>query len=202
MSYWVAGTAGVMATTSLVSGIMGGKAAAKEADRRREAEMKAAKMKFAAEQSSINIMKEAGREASLNAVSEVARAGGAQKQKIKDEVQKATSTSLANSEGVTSGRSKGRDMVSLKIKGNKVVEASKQEEANMISKITEAQDKQTNDLNNKLFGAHQQLTNVLSTPGAIYQQNVAGLVGGTINAGFSGAQLGMGLKKEFGTKGG
>ena len=198
MSIWIAGTSAVMGGSNLVSGIMGGKAAAKEADRRRDAEMKAAKMKYKSMESSVNIMKAAGEEAATNAAGEALRAGGAANQDVRDKVQEATSTSLSKSEGLTSGRSAGRDMVSLKIKGNKVLQDTKQETQNMISEITMLQDKQTNDLNNQLLAAHQDMTNVLTTPGATYQQNVAGLVSSTIGATANGAMLGSGLKKEFG----
>jgi hypothetical protein len=185
--------AGVMGGLSLVSGIFGAKAAAREADRRRAAEMGAAQQKYSAVESAVNLMKAAGREAAYNASLEVLRAEGVQSRDIKDEIQRTTSTVQSKSEGLTSGRSKGREMLEVQIKGRQAIEKSKQQGADMISNITKAQDKQANDLNNKLLSAHQELTSVLSTPGQIYQQNVASLVGSTISSGIQGAALGANI---------
>jgi hypothetical protein len=197
MSYWVAGSAAVMATSSLVSGVLGSKAAAKEADRRRKAEMDAAEAKYSAIESSVNLMKAAGREAAYNASLEVLRAEGVQERELKGDIRETTSTLQSKSEGLTSGRSKGRQMLEVKIKGSQAIERSEQQGADMISQITKAQDKQSNDLNNQLLSAHQELTSVLSTPGEIYHQDVAGLVGNTINAGIKGAMIGSSLAKAM-----
>jgi hypothetical protein len=190
--------AGIMGGLSLLSGIGSAKAAAKEADRRRKAEMVSAQQKYAATEASVNLMKAAGREAAYNASLEVLRAEGVQSRDIEDEIQRTTSTVQAQSEGLTSGRSKGREMLEVQIKGRQALEKSEQQGADMISKITTAQDKQSNDLNNKLLSAHQELTSVLSTPGQIYQQNVAGLIGSTISSGIQGAALGASLGGSLG----
>jgi hypothetical protein len=187
-----------MAGSSQVSGILGGKAAAKEADRRRKAEMAAAEAQYSAVESSVNLMKAAGREAAYNASLEVLRAEGVQSREIEGDIQEATSTLQSRSEGLTSGRSKGRQMLEVKIKGRQAIERSEQQGADMISQINKAQDKQSNDLNNQLLSAHQELTSVLSTPGEIYHQNVAGLVGNTVSSAIKGGMLGYAISGAAG----
>jgi len=173
---------------------MGGQAAAKEANRRRAAEMKAAKQQFSATQDSVNLMKLAGRESLFNASEEVLRAGAESSREVRSQIQVAVSQSLASSEGITSGRSKGRQMMVLAQKGAEAVHDSKTEASNVLGQMVDAQDKQTNDLNNRLLSAHQELTAVLSTPGQVYQQNVAALV----SSGISGAAQGFSLGKSIG----
>jgi predicted ATP-binding protein involved in virulence len=188
-------TAGLIigAGASLWSGIAGAKAAAKEADRRREAEMDAAKMQYAATEHSVNLMKAANQEALNNYYEDVLRASAAQTREVKQEIQKAGSTLQAQSEGVTSGRSKGREMISLAVKGAEAMQESKQQGADLISQAALEKDRQQNELNNKLFSAHQEMASVLSTPGQIYRQNRAQLIGNTISAGAQGAALGARL---------
>ena len=77
--------------------------------------------------------------------------------------------------------------------GAKALHDSKSQTAGSINKMVEMQDKQTNDLNNKLLSAHQELTAVLSTPSAVYNQDLASLVGGTATAGFQGYSIGKQL---------
>ncbi len=189
MSYLAVGVASV----SVISSVMGQSAAAKQADRARTAEMSGARMNFASTENSVNIMKAANRESTIGALGEVARVGAEQNRRVKAEITTVTSTAVASSEGLTSGRSKGRQMVALQVKGNQAVQDSKSETSSMMNQIVEAQDKATNDLNNKLFTAHQQMATVLSTPGATYQGNV----GETISAGIGGAAAGASLVSAF-----
>ncbi len=53
--------------------------------------------------------------------------------------------------------------------------------------MVESKDKMTNDLNANLISAHAEMAGVLSTPGQIFEQNVAQLVSGTVTAGLQGA---------------
>ena len=179
-----------MAGLSLASGIMGAKGAAKEADRKRKAEMQSAKLKYGMKEANTNLQKQVLNEKTLNAQKEVLRAGAEQNRDVKKEVDKATSTLQASSEGLTSGRSGGRAMMNLQMKGAQAVHDSKTQASNQISAMVDQKDKMTNDLNSKLLGAHQELSGVLSTPGQIYQQNVAALVADTAKAGMSGASMG------------
>ena len=196
MSAWIAG--GVMVVGSLASGIMGAKAAAKEANRKRAAEMSSAKYKYSMIEANTNLQKQVLNEQTKNAQIEVLRAGAEQNRDVKKEVDKATSTLQASSEGLTSGRSGGRAMMNLQMKGAQAVHDSKTQASNQISAMVDQKDKMTNDLNSKLLGAHQELSGVLSTPSQIYQQNVAALVADTAKAGMSGAMMGSSLSAAGG----
>ena len=182
------------AVISLVSNISAQRAAAKAADRARLAEAKGAMMQYATAENAANIMKRANLEASYNATYEVMRAGAAQNQDVRDAVQKAESSVLASKEGLTSGRSQGRQMVSLQVKGNEALQKSKSQAATMISQITDAQDKATNDLNNKLFANYNSMVTTLLNPGAVYQGSNMAIV----SAGVSGAAQGASLGKALG----
>ena len=196
---WIA--AGVGATTaglSLWSGIAGAKGAAKEADRKRKAEMRAAHSKYSMKEANVNLQKAVLREETTNAQAEVLRAGAEQNREVKKEVDKATSTLQADSEGLTSGRSGARHMMQLQMKGAQAVHDSNTMASNQISAMVENKDKMTNELNASLMSAHSELSGVLSTPGQIYQQNVAALVAGTVTAGAQGAMMGASIGKSAG----
>jgi len=196
--WMMAGGAAIGAGASLWSGIEGAKSAAKEADRKRKAEMQGAILSYSAQQESTNMQKAVIREETANAQVEVLRAGAEQNRDVKKEVDKATSTLQASSEGLTSGRSGGRAMMNLQMKGAQAVQDSKTQASNQISAMVDQKDKMTNDLNSKLLGAHQELSGVLSTPSQIYQQNVAALVADTAKAGMSGAMMGSSLSAAGG----
>ncbi len=196
---WIAvGVAGTSAALSLASGIMGAKGAAKEADRKRQAEMDAAKYKYSAKESATNLQKAVLNEQTRNAQIEVLRAGAEQNREVKKEVDKATSTLQADSEGLTSGRSGARHMMQLQMKGAQAVHDSNTMASNQISAMVENKDKMTNELNASLMSAHSELSGVLSTPGQIYQQNVAALVSGTVNSGVQGASAGVSMGSALG----
>jgi len=189
MSFIAVGVAAV----SIISSVKGQEAEAQQADNMRVLEMAGAKVGFASTENSINIMKSANRENTQNAIGEVLRAGAEKDRRVKEELTVVTSKVQASSEGLTSGRSKGRQMVALQVKGNQAVQDSRSETSNMINQITDAQDKATNDLNNKLFSAHQQMATVLSTPGASYRGNQ----GEIVSAGISGASAGVSLSSSL-----
>ncbi len=181
---------GVMAVVSIASNISAQRAAAKAADKRREAEARGAMMQYATAENAANIMKRANLEASYNATYEVMRAGAAQNQDVRDAVQKAESSVLASKEGLTSGRSQGRQMVSLQVKGNEALQKSKSQASTMISQITDAQDKATNDLNNKLFANYSSLVATLTNPGAVYQGSNMSIVASGVTGAAQGASMG------------
>ena len=183
-----------MAAVSVVSSISSQQANASAADKARAAEMAGASLQYASSENATNIMKAANMEATNNAIQEALRVGAANNQDVRDEVTKATSSMSASNEGLTSGRSQGRQMVSLQIKGNKALNDSKSKTSNMINQLTEAQDKATNDLNNKLFNDYQQMATVLTTPGAVYQ----GSAMETVAAGVGGAAQGYSIGNSAG----
>lgn len=182
-----------MVGTSVVSSIFGQRSAAREADRRREAEMLGATMQYAMSEASVNLMKGANREAAGNAIGEMLRAGAAQSNQVKGQIEQATSTLQASNEGITSGRSKGRQMVALQVQGTKAVLESKSKVATSIAQITDQMDKATNELNNKLFSDYNQMAAVLTTPGAIYQGNPMEI----LQSGISGLQTSASLSKNM-----
>jgi len=158
----------------------------------RIAEMLGAKSKYAATESSINLMKANAREVTANAIQETLRAGAAQNQKVRDEVQKVSSSVSAKSEGLTSGRSQGRQMIEVAVTGNKVLNESKSETASMINNLTDAQDSRTNELNNSLLSSWQEMATILSTPSNAYEgdkfkMGMAGLQGAAQGASFGSA---------------
>ena len=182
------------AAVGVASSIMGGKAAAKQADAKRAAEMAGAKLDYASTESSVNLMKAVNREASFNLAGEALRVGAANNQDVRDEIQKAESTLMAQSEGLTSGRSRGRQMISLQMKGNDALQDSKTQTGTVLNKITEEMDSKTNALNNKLLSAHQQMATILSTPSAVYKQNPMEVVQAGISGAQQGASIGSSMK--------
>jgi len=162
--------------------------------KKQEAAIKArrlgAKMQFSAVEDSTNIMKATTREQTVNAVGETLRAGYNNSTKTKQAVDKAVGTSIAKQEGLTSGRSQGRAMVSLYVQGSKAVQESDAQTKMSINKLVDQQDKISNDLNNKLLQAHQELAAVLSDEGPKIDGTVA-----IIGAGISGATSFAGMAK-------
>ena len=192
MSMMYAAAAG--AAVGMASSIMGGKAAAKQADRMRAAEMVGAKLDYASTESSVNLMKAINREKTQNLVQEALRSGAAKDNNVRDEITRATSTLASQSEGLTSGRSKGRQMIEMQVKGNQALLESKSSTASMVNNITDKMDETTNQLNNKLINAHQEMATILSTPSAIYKQNPMEVVQAGISGAQQGASLGSSMK--------
>ena len=190
---WAAAVAGI----SMASAIQGQRAAAKEADRKREAEILSAQLQYSATESSVNLMKASSREQTANAIQEALRVGADNDREVNSQIQQAASTVMAQSEGLTSGRSRGRQMISLYMKGNDALQNSKSQTTSVINQMVDKQDQQTNDLNNKLLSAHQQMAAVLTTPGNIYRgSNMA-----ILQAGVQGAATGASLGSSFGSLG-
>lgn len=158
-----------------------------------EAQRKAAKYKYTAVQDSVNIMKGATRESSANAVQEALRAGAAKDTKVQEAITTAASTSLSQSEGLTSGRSKGRQMLSLYIKGNKALQESQTVTTSVINQITDANDAKTNELNNSLLNAHQEMSAIL-TAASPYINNTGQILGATFSGMASGISMGSAFK--------
>ncbi len=179
---------------SMASSFMASRAAKKAADKARKAEMQGAKMQYAYSKNATYIMKAANREATANAVQESLRAGAENNREVKEDIQTASSKMLASSEGLTSGRSQGRQMIALQIEGNKFIQESQNETTSMINKLVDNKDKANNDLNMKLLLDYQQMATVLTTPGAVYQSNPMDI----LNAGISGAASGASLANALG----
>ena len=175
-----------------VSSILSADAQAEQMRQQIEANRKGAKFKYTAVEDSVNIMKGATREASLNAVQEALRAGAAQDTKVQEAITKTASTTLAQSEGLTSGRSKGREMLTLYIKGNKALQETKSITTSMVNQITDANDAKTNELNNSLINAHQEMAAVL-TAATPYVNATGQIISGTLGGAAAGASLGASL---------
>ena len=169
------------------------KAAAAEADRRRAAEILGAKRLYSATEDSTNIMKGVAREQAANAINEALRAGMANDNQVKKEIDVVASKQLASSEGLTSGRSRGRAMVTTYIKGNQALAQSKTQTASMINQIIDQKDKLHNDMNNRLLQAHQEMTSILTTPANVFEASWVDIVSGGLSGAASGASLGASL---------
>lgn len=153
-----------------------------------KAQRKAAKLKFGATQDSINVMKAQNMENTITMAGEVMRVGAETSRETADAVEEAASKSIAQSEGLTSGRSKGRQLASLYSKGNKALQKASSETQSMFNKVVDNQDKNTNMLNNKLIGAHQEMAAILANEGTVVDGTVAAITSG-IQLGTTGYQF-------------
>lgn len=147
-----------------------------------KAQRKAAKLKFSALEDSVNVMKANNMENTINITGEILRVGAEKSRDTANAIEQAASTNIAQSEGLTSGRSQGRQLAALYTQGNKVMQKATNETRSMMNQVVDNQDKNTNALNNKLIGAHQELTAILANEGTVTD--------GTISAINSGIQLG------------
>lgn len=182
-----------MAAVSVISTVAGNK---ENADAQKEAiglNRLAATLTYSATEDSINIMKAVSNEQTKNSIAETARAGAAISSDVKQAVTKAASTSISQSEGLTSGNSKGREMIALQIQGQKALSKSKSNTASSINQIVDQKDKITNDLNNKLLAAHQDMAAVLSNTGPAITGNTQRV----ISSAASGASTGLSLGAKF-----
>lgn len=189
MSYIVVGLAvGGTTSLSIATSVMGSNAAAETQKNAIKVRRQGARVRFAGLEDSSNLMKAAARESSQNAISEVLRVGMASETGVKEQIQAEASTSLARGEGLTSGNTAGREMVSLYVKGNKALQESKSKTSSYINQIVETQDKVTNDINNKLLQGYQELETILKNQGTSIDGTFR-----AINAGISGAKAGMSI---------
>lgn len=176
-----------------ISSIWGAKEAAKQQRAQIRANRMAAKYKYSAVLDSTNIMKAALRDSSYNAAQEVLRTGAATGRAAEVEVEGAIGKLQSQSEGLTSGRSKGRQMIDTIVKGNQYKAQVKNQTVSMVNKIIEAQDAKTNELNNRLLNSYQEMSAILANPGPSLGSNVGGFLSGTLG----GAQSGIALENAF-----
>jgi len=177
-----------------ISSIFGARDAASRQRAQIRANRLAAKYKFSATEDSANIMKAALRESTQNAVAELVRVGAADVKDVDKAITRAASTLAAKSEGLTSGRSKGREMIGLHVKGNEIRQTQQDKTTSMINQVVEAQDAKTNELNNRLLQSYQEMSAVLASEGPDLGSNVGGFLSGT----FGGAQSGISLAASIG----
>jgi len=187
-----------------VSSIFGNRAAAKAQREQIELQRLAATYKYKATEDSVNIMKALNREATYNAVNEVARAGSEDLRRTAQQVDKAEGTLQAQSEGLASGASKGRQMASLLIQGNKAMEDTKDKSVSMINQLVDNQDRNTNQLNNQLMKAYQDMSAVLSyegidNSGARMNNFISGVAGGALSGLRLDSALGGSVVKDLPT---
>lgn len=183
-----------MAGLNVVSSIFGNKAAVAQADRARAAEISGALIGYKSKESAINIMKDVNREATTNLIGETLRVGASNSREMKQKVQEVSSTLQAKSEGLTSGRSQGRQMLSLYVKGTKELQSIDNKTTSVINSLVDNQDKKTNELNNKLFSAYNEMATILTTPGSGVRTSDLGV----LNSGLQGAAAGASLGKALG----
>lgn len=180
--------------TGGVSSIFGARDAAKRQRAQIRANRLAAQYKYSAVADSANIMKAALRESTKNAVTEIVRAGAANVREVGKEVQRAESKLQARSEGLTSGRSKGREMIGVMVKGNELRSQVQNKTTSMINQVVEAQDAKTNELNNRMLQAYQEMSAVLANEGPDLGSNVGGFLSGALG----GASAGVSLESAIG----
>ena len=142
---------------------------------------------YKATEDSINIMKGLNREATMNAINEALRAGTEDVRRASLAVDKAAGSLQAQSEGITAGQSKGRQMATMYLKGSQMVEETKDQTSSVISQLIEKQDMNTAQLNNQLLQAHQQMAAVLANEGPSHPGQANRFISGAL----SGAQLGL-----------
>jgi hypothetical protein len=178
------GAAAVAGGGALLGGITSGMQAKEDAKRQREAIKKnrlAARASYYSTEDSVNLMKAATREATTNAIAEVSRAGKATERELAQSIDKVASSVSASNEGLTSGRSKGRLMVDVFQKGNKMLKEADDNTTSQITRLLEAQDAKTADLNNKLLQTYQEMSAVLANEGPSLNPTnkiISGAIGG------------------------
>jgi len=178
----------VMAVVSIVGSLFSSSAAAKKNRQIVEQQRLAAKYQYLAKEASTNMMKGVVRENTYNAIGEVLRVSAVNTRNIEKAIKIEGSKSLASSEGLTSGRTKGREMISLYIKGAEAVNNSESQHSNMISQVITQQDEYTNKLNNDLIVAHDKMANILAARGPSTD-----FVGSAVVAGIGGAAQGYSM---------
>jgi len=186
--------AGGMAAFSMFAEADKQKRAAEQADQARLLEIAGAQAAYASQEAATTLMKSVNREQTDNAINEALRVGAAKEREVGAEIEKATSTSLASSEGLTSGRSKGREMAALQIEGNKALARTESETTSTINSLVDAKDKSENDLNVQLWNAWEDMATVLTTPSNVYEGNSMDI----LSAGLSGASTGLSLGSALG----
>ena len=194
MSFIAASVATIGAVTSTAGTYFENKAERERADKARDAEIKRTKMAFNTTQAASTLMKNNSVEAAANMSQEALRAGAAESAKTKQGIQKAESSLVAQSEGLTSGRSKGREMISLEVQARKAMNEVQNETTTMVNRIVDVKDKAQNDINNKEIQAWQEMAMVLTTPGAVVSSPSAFQY---INSAIGGAKSGASLAGAF-----
>lgn len=153
----------LLAMGASIAGDLYSKQSARKAEEKKIKALKTTALRqYASTEDAANIMKGAARSSAIDSVGEILRVGGAETRDTLIEIQKARSTSMAQTEGLTSGISKGRSARAFEIKANKILSQVKSKETSEISKILDAKDKVQNDLNNKLISAHNELQTTLA----------------------------------------
>ena len=189
---WVGGA---MAVAGAVSGIMDAKAANAEKRRAVRIQRNNAVMSYTGVMHSVNLMKENSRESAINAVSEVLRAGGEDARNAKRNIRGAQGKLQSRSEGLTSGRSAGRQMTALHNKGSKMLNKLQGNRDNMISKITDQMDSNTNTLNNKQIESYDNMVTVLSQEHPAAANPMMAAAGGALKGYQIGSSLSTSAKK-------
>jgi hypothetical protein len=191
-----------------LSAIFGNRAAAEAQRQQIQLQREAALLQYRAVEDSVNIMKSVNRDATTNAINEALRAGQEDVRQIDTAIKKAAGTSQASQEGLASGKTKGREMATLYLKGNKVLDQTKDQTQSVVGQLITQQDKLTNDLNNQLLKSYQDMSAVLANEGPIIPGNANRVLSGMFGGAMAGASLGSSFggsaastKLPSGTKG-
>ena len=151
--------------------------------------------KYKATESSVNMMKALNREATENAIREALRAGTENVRQTQTAISKAEGSLQAQQEGLASGASKGRELATMYIKGNKVLDQTKDSTVSQINKLVTTKDLKQNELNNQLLKSYQEMSAVLADEGpeipGMFNNFVSGLTRGAV----SGLAIGNSIAK-------
>ena len=186
-------TMGIGAALGGANAIMQNRAMAKAQREQIMLNRQAAIYAYNSAEDSINLMKSVNRELTQNAIAEQLRAGSENVRQTQQQVQKVASQVGASSEGLTSGKSKGRELASLYIQGNKLLDSVKDNAIMNINKLVDMQDKKTNEFNNYLLKQYQEMSSVLANEGPEIPGNINRVFQGM----FQGAQLGANLGSSY-----
>jgi len=107
----------------------------------------AAMVEYARQVNTASLQRRANEETATNAVQEVHRAGGAQQRELEGQIDSVVSTTHAQSEGLTSGNTKGREMISIYRKSNKVLQKSNNQKSTSIIAIMDQKNQNLNKIN-------------------------------------------------------
>lgn len=182
------------AAIGAVSSIFGARDAAKRQRAQIRANRAAAKLKYSAVLDSTNIMKAAVRESTKNAAYEALRVGAAQGREVDKQIGAEIGKLQAQSEGLTSGRSKGRHMIDTIVKGNQIRAQVKDKTVSMVNQLIEVQDAKTNEYNNRLLQSYQEMSAVLANEGPDLGSNVGGFLSGAMSGASAGLSIESALK--------
>ena len=187
-------------TLMLIGGAIGGlnaigqnKAMAEAQQEQIELQRLSSIYKYKATEDSINMMKSLNREATENAIREAMRAGTENIRQAQAKVTSAEGKLQASQEGLASGASKGRELATMYVQGNKLLDQTKDATTSQINKLITTKDMKQNELNNQLLKSYQEMSAVLANEGPVLPGQANRVVSGIFGGATSGLMIGSGL---------